>query len=66
MRPSSAEEGTMGNYDGGKLKAAEDVILEKIADLVGSGATTPGGFAPTESIKGLADAFSLLENATKK
>lgn len=44
-------------YDGEKQKAASDAILERLVATMGN--TTPAG------VKELAEAFNLLETATK-
>ena len=49
----------MGNYDDGKLKVAQDAILDRMVKVLDD--TTPAASA----LKELAEAFSLLENATR-
>jgi hypothetical protein len=46
-----------GHCDGGKLKAAQDALLDRIAAALDQ--TSPA------AIKDLAEAFALLENASK-
>jgi hypothetical protein len=49
----------MGSYDDAKLKAAEDAILNRMVRVLDE--ATPAASA----LKELAEAFSLLENATR-
>ncbi|HET9723142.1 MAG TPA: hypothetical protein VFR44_04790 [Actinomycetota bacterium] len=49
----------MGNYDDAKLKAAEDAILDRMVKVLEE--ATPAASA----VKELAEAFSMLENATR-
>jgi hypothetical protein len=49
----------VGNYDDGKLKIAQDAILDRMVKVLDD--TTPAASA----LKELAEAFSLLENATR-
>lgn len=49
----------MGNYDDAKLKTAEDAILDRMVKVLDE--VTPAASA----VKELAEAFSLLENATR-
>jgi hypothetical protein len=48
-------------HDVGKLKAAQNAILDKIAELTQGGAMTGAGkFGPADDVKALAEAFREL------